>query len=64
MSLYCHDSEKFHFVKNYFYEMLILVVFYWGWILYDFFPPDNINYLSDLVAGACLGLLTAWFVLP
>ena len=41
MSLYCHDSEKFHFVKNYFYEMLILVVFYWGWILYDFFPPDN-----------------------
>ena len=47
-----------------FYPMGLWCAFVWAGFIGASRLLLGVHYLSDLVAGACLGLLTAWCVLP
>ena len=51
-------------VTSVFYPMMLWCVFIWAGCIGASRLLLGVHYLSDLVAGACLGLLTAWFILP
>ncbi|MDD2343242.1 MAG: phosphatase PAP2 family protein [Tolumonas sp.] len=51
-------------VTSVFYPMMLWCVFIWAGFIGASRLLLGVHYLSDLVAGACLGLLTAWLVLP
>ena len=51
-------------VTSVFYPMMLWCVFIWAGCIGASRLLLGVHYLSDLVTGACLGLLTAWFILP
>ena len=51
-------------IVSVFYPMMLWGVFIWAGFIGASRLLLGVHYLSDLVAGACLGLLTAWYVLP
>lgn len=51
-------------VISVFYPMMLWFAFIWASCIGASRLLLGVHYLSDLLAGACLGLLTAWYVLP